>query len=293
MRWMTAVLCRWNEFWFAPASPYPIAAFRIALGLYLTVYVGVLAPHVELLFSSSGVHAPYLLPDYAPPAPVAIAFFAFWLLLCVLVTLGFRSRWVIPGLIAAFLYHYFLSLAVRHSSFDRLIVIYLLVLWASEADAAWAVSAPPPAERRTSCFAGRLLRFQTIVLYLGTGQWKLINPAWHSGELLHSTLQGVWATPLGFWLVRRNFPAEAWTVASWTVIGFEFALGLLLWMRPTRALGITLGLLFHVLNSVIIAIPEFLVCIAPYVFFVRESTVERVGTRILAVVSTRTRATSA
>ena len=35
---------------------------------------------------------------------------------------------MIPCLLALYLYHYFLALGVKHSTFERLIVIYLLAL---------------------------------------------------------------------------------------------------------------------------------------------------------------------
>jgi hypothetical protein len=172
-----ALARRWNACWFARASPYPIASFRVLLALYLIGYVGALAPFVSVLFSSEGVYAPYLLPDFGPPPTVAYALHGLMLVLCGLLLVGFRSGLVIPCLLLLFLHHYFLSLGVRHSSFDRLIVIYLLVLWPARADAVWGVSAStPPAP--TASFAGRLIRFQTIVLYLGAGLWKAINPAW-------------------------------------------------------------------------------------------------------------------
>jgi hypothetical protein len=50
--------------------------------------------------------------------------------------------------------------------------------------------------------------------------------------------------------------------------------------RRTRPFGVALGTLFHVMNSVILTIPEFLVCIAPFPLFLPERSVERAGTAI-------------
>jgi hypothetical protein len=276
MRLFHGLARRWNAIWFSPASPYPIAAFRILLAIFLLGYLGALAPFVSVLFSSEGVYAPYVLPDLAPPPAAAYALYGLMLLLCGLLLLGFRSGLVIPCLLVLFFHHYFLSLAVRHSSFDRLIAIYLLILWPARADAVWGWSSSTKAAE-TASFAGRLIRFQTIVLYLGAGLWKALNPAWQSGELLRSTLLGVWATPLAFWAVRQQPEPAFWAAASWGVISFELALAALLWIRATRPVAIVLGIAFHLLNSVVIAIPEFLVCLAPYVFFVHEDTPRRWG----------------
>jgi hypothetical protein len=273
-RSLTALRRRWNGFWFAPASPYPIAAFRILLGLYLTVYIGLHAPHATLLFSSDGVFVPYLVPDYAPPPLAAAVLCGLLWLLCLALLFGVACRWTIPLLLLLYAYHYFLALGVKHSSFERLIPIYLLALAPGRSDSVWALQ---PTAAGTVQFTGRLVRFQTIALYAGAGLWKLINPDWRSGVLLHATLQGIWATPLAYALVRLGFSDSVWQWISWAVIGGELLLATLLTFPRTRTLGIALGALFHLGNSVILAIPEFLVCLAPYPLFLAEQRLERLA----------------
>ncbi len=279
MRGLRAIATAWNRLWFAPASPYPIAAFRILLGGYLCVYFGALAPHVPVLFSNEGVYAPYFVPDYAPSVPIAwLLFGAVWTC-CLLLMIGWRASLTLPCLLALFFHHYFLFLGAKHSSFDRLIVIFLLALWCGRCDSVWAVSAdaePKPA----SVFTARLVRFQIIMLYLGAGLWKAWNPAWRTGELLLSTMQGVWATPLAFFLVRQWPTMQAWQIASYLVFGGEVVLAFLLFFRRTRLLGITLGTLFHLGNTFILYIPEFLLCLAPYVFFIGEPAWDRLAAKL-------------
>lgn len=276
-------LQRWNEFWFARDDPYRVAAFRILLGAYLVVYLGTFAPHAALLFSNQGVYVPYLVPDYAPAPGIALALFALWWLCALALLIGFRTRLTIPLLIVLFVYHYFLALAVKHSTFERLIVIYLLALWPSRPDAVWAVSQPAAADQAyVPRFAGRLVRFQTIALYFGAGLWKAVNPLWHTGTLLRSTMQSIWATPLAFWIVRQELPEVVWTAASYSVIGGEMLIGVLLALRRTRLFGLLLGTSFHVINSVILSIPEFLVCLAPYPLFLPEAWLRRLDALVSA-----------
>jgi hypothetical protein len=278
------ILALWDELWFAPASPYPLAAFRILLGAYLVVYLGALAPYTTLLFSSQGVYLPYLMPDPMPPPAAAVLLFAALWLLSLALLLGFHTRWTIPLLIVVYLYHYFLALGVKHSSFERLILIYLLALAPSNADVVWSISPPSAAKRPTLVFAGRLIRFQTVLLYFGAGLWKAVNPVWSTGTLLYCTLQGIWAAPLAFGIVRLGLSEATWTLASYGVIAGEMLLGVLLLFRRTRWVGIALGLLFHLTNSVILSIPEFLVCLAPYPLFLPGDSVERLGKRLLELV---------
>ena len=207
----------WNAFWFAPASPYPLAAFRILLGAYLVGYFGSFAPHAALLFSSDGVYVPYLKAGTsAPPPAIAVPLFAALWLASLALLLGFRTGLTIPILLVLYLYHYFLALGVKHSSFERLIVIYLLALAPSHADAVWSVSQPTAAQPvATVQFAGRLVRFQSVMLYLGAGLWKAVNPAWATGALLYSTLPRHLGDAAGVGsIVRLGFSEATWIASQ-------------------------------------------------------------------------------
>jgi len=276
-----------DALWFAPTSPYPIAAFRILLGLYLLVYFGTLAPHTRVLFSRDGVYVPFLVPDFAPPVEIAWIAMAALLGLSAALTLGLWTRWVVPVLLVVYLHHYLLALAVKDSAFERLIVIYLVALVPAQANAVWAWrrrserahagGAEANAEVTSASFTPRILRFQTIMLYLGAGLWKLGNVEWHGPHLLRATLQSIWANPLAFQLVRLGWSDATWAWISRSVIAFELLLAALLLVRRTRWLGVALGVGFHALNCVVLALPEFLICVAPYVFFLPPEHVERIG----------------
>ena len=136
-RWVAA----WNRFWFAASDPHPIAAFRIMLGAYLVIYLGAFAPHAVAVFSDVGVYVPYGLVGAAPSSLVAIGLFSATLVLAMLLTIGYRTRLVAPLLLLGFLYHYFLSFAVKDSSYDRLIIVYIVVLCCVDAGRAWSLDA--------------------------------------------------------------------------------------------------------------------------------------------------------
>jgi hypothetical protein len=274
-----------DALWFAPVDPHPVAAFRILLGLYLLVYFGQLAPHTTLLFSNQGVYVPYRVPDYAPSPPLAAALMAALWLGCLALTLGCWTRWALPLVLVLYLYHYLLGLAVKHSTFERLIAVYLLALLPGRSGEVWSVDAVCARGRAAAApliwaFTARIVRFQTIVLYLGAGLWKLGNPEWHKPYLLKSTLHSIWATPLGFGIVRLGFDDVSWTRISQGVMAGEVLLAGLLFFRRTRPFGIVLGVAFHAFNTLVLYLPEFLVCLAPYVFFVEPATIRRIGSAL-------------
>ena len=273
-RWLEG----WDRYWFAPASAYPTAAFRALLGGYLALYFLTLAPDVTLLFSDQGVQLPWLLPDYAPSPLVAWLVYAATVISMLSLCLGWQTRLATVLSLVGFLYHYYLALAVKHSTFERLIIEWLLLLCFTDSGRVWSIDArgqQEPAEPVVDAWLGRLLRFQVVMLYLGAGLWKAANPAWRSGELMYATLQGMWSTDLGFALVRA-FPSQgAWIAISWFVIVGEVLLGVFFCVRRTYWLGMLAGAAFHIGNVIFLSIPEFLVCIVPYVMFVDGARLQR------------------
>jgi uncharacterized membrane protein YphA (DoxX/SURF4 family) len=256
------VLMRWEKFWFPTRTPYRMAGFRILLGLYLLAYFGTLAPHVTLLFSSQGVYIPFLVPDYAPAPVGAWIVYAVTLLLALAVTVGFRTRFTAPMLLAAFLYHYFLGIAVAYSVFDRMIIIYLLVLTFSDGGRVWAVDPADSDAPHPACGWGeRILTLQAFMLYFGSGLWKAMNPAWYDGELLEAVFQSMWATQLGFWIARLELGPQVWTLVSWTVIVVELLVGLGFLFPRIRWWAMVAAAIFHLGNALFLGLPEFLVCI--------------------------------
>jgi hypothetical protein len=271
----------WNAFFFAPAGGHRVAAVRVLVGLYVLVYFGVQLPDVALSYSREGVYSPYFVPDYAPSVPVAYALFGLLLTSALALTLGYRTRLFAPLLLALFAYHYFLGLGEKQSAFDRLLAIDLLVLCFADSGRSFGLDARRPGPPAIA-WPERVLALQTLFLYLGPGLWKLFTPAWHTGVLLESNFQGMFATPLAFTIVRLELSPTTWAVMSWSVIAFELAMVPLLSMRRTRALALLLGVGFHALNCVVLVIPEFLLSMAAYPVFVEERTLERLATRIRA-----------
>jgi hypothetical protein len=126
-----------------------------------------------------------------------------------------------------------------------------------------------------------------VLLYFGPGLWKLLTPAWHDGALLYSNLQGMWATPLAFRIVRAGFSQGTWAAFSWSIIVFELMLGPLLLMRRTRPYALVFGAFFHVLNCVVLVVPEFLISLVAYPVFIAPATLERWSGRLRTRFSAR------
>lgn len=274
----------WDAFWFAPGSTLHVAAFRALLGGYLLVYFLTFWPDVTLMFSNEGVYFPWRVPDYAPSPSVAWVIYGVTLSSMVALTLGYKPQLTTPLTLVLFLHHYFLQMAVKHSTFERLIIEWLLLLC--------FVSVGSHASTQAAGWVTRLIRFQTVMLYLGAGLWKAANPHWRSGELLKATLQGMWSTDAGFWLVRTVETDAGFALLSQSVIVGEILVGVLFCLPRAYPLAIAGGVTFHLSNVIFLSIPEFVVCLSPYVFFVNPETLEkwqRVVGRVLRVTRSRRR----
>lgn len=268
----------YDAFWMSEGSGLQLGCFRIGFALYMLAYLGVLAPHVTVLFSNEGVYTPYLVPDLAPPPALAWLLFSALLGLCCSLLVGYRSELSAALLLVLYLHHYFLQLAVKQSSFERLIILYLAILALAGSGQRLgldALRAPGP----RVVWAPRLIAAQSVFLYSGSGLWKLFSPAWRSGAVLESAFQGMWATPLAFRIVQADLPPSAWTALTWSVVALELSLGPLLLWRRTRMLAIVLATLFHIGNWVLLFIPEFLLCVVALVVFIDDAKLERVLTR--------------
>jgi len=174
-----------------------------------------------------------------------------------------------------------------------LIVIYLVVLAFAESGRVWALTpdrAVTPAASNAphpACGWGeRVLTLQAFMLYFGSGLWKLVNPVWHDGRLLESVHQGMWATPVAFWISGLDLGPSHWTLFAWTTIGLELAVGVGFLFRRSQGWAMLGAASFHLANSAILFIPEFLVCVTLAPIFASDRVLQAVATR-LSLICTR------
>lgn len=257
----------WNRFWFRDTQPEGYALFRMAFGAALLVYFGSFAPHVATLFSSEGVYVPFLLPDLAPGPIGAWILWGATIVAASLFTLGWRTKWITPLLLVLFAHHYFVSFGIKDTAYDRLFLIFLAVACFAPLDRKWALRRT---EGATPVFAARLLCFQVAALYFGAGMWKLFNEAWHTGDMMRMTMVGPWGTELARAFVLLELSPTFWTALTWSVIVFEVAAGILVFVPYVRGPVLLAAAAFHLGVWAFLQIPEFLVCLAVYPLFFEQ-----------------------
>lgn len=272
---MTGLMDKLEDFWRRPVSAYPICAFRVLLGLYLLIYFFSFWPHVTLFFSNQGVYVPFLIPDIAPAPAGAWTVYLLTLAAITAFTLGLKARLTTPLVLVLFLYHYLLYLASGGSSYDRLIITFLVILCFARLDAALSpksVGLNHAIELAVPAWPTRLLTVQLALFYFGAGIYKAFAPYWQTGDMLKWTLCSPWATDAAFWFVGLPWPAWLYDGLTWGIIIFECLLGLSFFHRPSRPWFLGLGVLFHISIWVFLNIPQFMVCPCAYALFLPPRT---------------------
>ena len=268
------LLRAWDQFFFTPQSPLPIALFRILYGLCVSATVVLL--HGDWL-DWFGVHRWISTATAAKVEPgVRLNLFAlmpqddrwiaafFWVFLgfALLLTIGFwtrlssvavflclvsiqqRNLWMLHGgdaflRVAGF----FLMFAPAGAtlSLDRLIRVRR------------GLEGPAPAPRAP--WAQRMIQFELALMYFTAFCWKLKGHTWVHGTALYYVLHlhSIARFPLPGWI---QHPAIL-RIGSWFTLLLEFSLGVLIWFRRFRYPLLLVGILFHLSVEYALNLPMF------------------------------------
>ncbi|MBI1813003.1 HTTM domain-containing protein [Candidatus Peregrinibacteria bacterium] len=265
---------QWNSFWFRECPPHALAIVRIAFGGFLLSMWLLRWRAVPMLFSREGIVLPlFSSPLLTPPSAVgAWMLYACFLVLLACLTVGFYTRLSAGLCVFFFAYFWLLSLYQFNTSFDRLFFVILLALTPSGAGKtlsvdAWRKKGSFLAWEPISILPQRLLAAQITATYLGVGWQKLALSSWQGGEVLAWGFMGKWATPLAFWILRRNVPIAVYDFGVFLVKSFEVIMPFALWNKRLRRWAFAAGALFHIAIALLLSIPWFLVLIPLYIVF--------------------------
>jgi hypothetical protein len=282
----------WEEFFFAPQSPTPIALFRILYGVCVSVTLLLL--HSDWLdwYSAHAWVSRATMKSIEPGIRLNLfvllpqddrwigAFFYIFLGFGVLLTVGLWTR--ISSVIV------FLGLAsiqernpfITHGG-DTFLRVAGFFLMFAPAGAALSldrlIRARKKGERLEGAprapWAQRMIQFELALIYLMSFCWKIKGAAWLNGSALY------FATHL--YEIQR-FPLPAWTqspvalkLGSWSTLVLEFSLGALIWFRRVRYPLLLLGLLFHLSLEYAFNLPMFQWdVLTAYVLFIDPADLE-------------------
>jgi hypothetical protein len=295
----------WQNFFFAPQSPIPIALFRILYGTCVSVTLILL--HSDWL-DWYGVHSWVSLATMKTMEPGdRLNLFAimpqndrwigafFWVILgfAVLLTIGLFTR--ISSAVV------FLGLAslqqrdpfITHGGDTFLRVTGFFLIFAP-AGAALSFDPLIRVHRKVekleiaprAPWAQRMIQFQLALVYVMSFWWKMKGHAWLNGTALYyvTQLHEIQRIPLPRWI---QHPVVL-KVGSWSTLVFELSMGVLIWFRRFRYPLLLLGLLFHLCLESAFNLPMFeWDVLTAYVLFIDPADLKRLWHSLRRAVALR------
>lgn len=283
---LSSVARAWNEFFFAPTRPTPVAVFRIAYGILVILDVMLLRPEWLTWFGPRGLvgldamHALAagwrlnLFVAFPPTDASANAIFWITLAFAIFVTVGFFTRLscVMVFICLASIHQRDLFITNAGDGLLRVTGFFLIFAPAGAALSAdrllriWrgketAEIAPRPP------WAQRLLQIQTSLVYFSSFWLKSQGSYWMDGTAMYYVyhLEQLQRFPLPSWI---TIPILV-KLASWLTLAIEFALGVLIWFKDVRYTVLLCGLFLHMLIEYTMNIPLFeWIMVSTYINFV-------------------------
>ena len=262
----------WSRFLFGPISARPLGAFRIAFGLIILMYLGIMSVEFDHWYTGAGLLQGTEAREAAGPLrfsplqyvtdpTVAHLFYAFTVAVAVGFTLGWRTR-----LMSVLLYLCMLSLYHRNVSSnggpDAVPFIVTFYMMFCPSGAAYSLDALKAARKRGSAaeplivpWGVRLLQMQICLIYFQSTIIKLQGQLWLNGTTVHYII-----------FLREYRDQNLEVLAQYPLlINFmthgailtQFALAFWLWFRPTRRWAMLAGLALHAGIRPILNIPAF------------------------------------
>lgn len=254
-----------SAFFFTPASPRPLAALRIGLGLVLILQALLIGPDVLKFYARDGLVQEALVPFFSEPFTPQIAVITrllaglgigeaaciyglglAYLASLVMMTAGWRTR---GAAVAAWFLHWIFMVSGNSSNygveiFAHVFLFYLMFMPAGEALSV-DVETGRARERSTpqARLSLRVLQIQLCLTYFSSGIEKAMGHGWWTGDALWQALMLPDYRQYDFgWM-------SAWPlvpmIGGWATLLIEMGYCVFIWPRPTRRLWIVLVVGMH------------------------------------------------
>lgn len=291
---LQSLIRAWNDFFFKPASPLPVAVFRIAFGLLVVVMlITESMPDWDFWYGPAGPVQMNCLRDHFFRCPVfdifdiipASANHGFmWVVLAaaVCLTIGLFTR-----LSAVFTWMALVSLD-HHNPWNisgsddmmRLLAFGLMFTRCGEmlsVDSWWKRKFRPQDVKTTFAPWGqRMLQIQVALAYWGASMAKIGGSQWIDGTAVYysSHLEDFYRLPVGHLFDSLAFCQ----FLSWSTLFVETSLWTLIWFKECRYWVLLGGVLLHIGIDYSMSLPIFeMLFVASYVVFIEPDDLIRMG----------------
>jgi hypothetical protein len=283
----------WNNFFFTPQSPTPIALFRIIYGLAIVATLLLLRPDWLAWFGPEGWVTLHTMRTIEPGPRLNLfvllpqtngwinAYFWVFLASAFLLTIGLLTRFnsILVYICLASLHQRNLEITHGGDTFLRVAGFFLMFapagaafsvdrlirIWRGKEGAAVPLSSP---------WAQRMIQFELALVYFVSFCWKVQGVSWIKGTALYYVyhLDEIQRFPVPNWFLRPIILK----LGSWWALILEFALGVLIWIKELRYPLLALGLIFHLFLEYSLNLPMFeWDVLTAYILFVEPADLTR------------------
>jgi hypothetical protein len=301
--WLSPIRA-WNEFFFAPQSPTPVALYRILYGLLVIADLALLHGDWLTWYGARGLMPLETMRKMTPGIRLNLflimpqddawiqAFFWVFLLFAVFLTIGFLSRFSSVAVFLCLISLHNRNLYILNSG-DTLLRVTGFFLMFAPTDAAISVDRLLRIWRGKevldiqpiSPWAQRMIQIQSAFAYFSTFLWKMRGTEWIGGTAVYYTTR---------LLEFQRFPFPALEdgillkLTTWSTLFIEFALGVLVWFRRIRYWILLMGVCLHLSIEYLMNIPLFQwIAMATYVTFIDPADLTRAWSWIRRRVAAR------
>jgi len=283
----------WQDFWFKPQSPLPVALFRIAFGwIFMT---GVLTQYGHdfcVFFGQNAIltHANYvaywqskdMLVNVFDFIPIKnswhLAVFVVMAISTFMMTIGLFTRvsTFITFILFSSVSNQFPFLCNAGDDMQRLVLLLLLFTRAGDALSVDCILKQPKENWYQACFmpplsapwGQRMLQLQLSLAYVSTALLKINSDVWFYGNGLNCATRladfSKFTIPVMF---DRRIPLYLF---NWGTLVVEFSLGTIVWISEFTYWVLLCGVLFQLTIDWTMNIPIFeFVFISMYILFIK------------------------
>lgn len=276
------IIQKWNQFWFEPQSPVPMAVVRILFGLIFFQYALLLLPDLHHIFGTNSMVSVEMAKTYSGSQRIGLLefspqndlsldiLFGIFIIATISLTVGFVTK---PS--AVLVYLGLLTLDVRNpyvfGAPDMVLKTLSFLLIFSHCDKALSIDrllkreSGPPAP--VSPWAQRLIQVFICFVYWSAFSRKIIGQDWINGTAVYY---------VAHFLEEQRF-APSWIfdnlvickILTWSTMLIELAMFTLIWIDEFRIPVIIMGMIFHLIMDITLILPLFqLTMIAALVCFI-------------------------
>lgn len=292
---ISQLLTWWDEFFFKPQSPLPMAVFRILYGtLLLTVLLIQFGPDLDFWYGPNGImpgDAARLFFQRQPTfnmfavfghdANLMHIYFGSLIVAALFLTLGLATRY-------SALYCFFALISLHNQNpfninggdnFLRIVPLYLSMSQCGEMLSLDAIIKrrwfPTEIKQVYWPWAQRLLQIQIAIVYWQTSVAKLSGAQWIDGTAVYyaARLQDMSGYPIPFIFDNQITVA----LLTWSALVIELSMWTLIWIKECRYWVLLAAFMLHFGIDISINLPVFeWLFICSYVCFIEPSDLQRV-----------------